>query len=244
MSLSVGICPNLTRDLEVYELHQYAESKQFLLYNTDILKLVLEYVVTGRDADEKTQNTKGFSEVCVLAHSMLHNQMQVWKEERAVYERILGEKNARGTEKLNCWDCKIGIIPSQLKRCSWLKVITFTENTICNEHLVNLPLSVETLSISANHLTDISALCNYPNLKEIYARCNNITFIPMDIGDKLTRLKWVDLLCNCIERVPESIAKLAHLQWFDVEENNVVEIPASLEGLAERGVLWYNNLVP
>lgn len=83
---------------------------------------------------------------------------------------------------------------------------------------------IRQLNISNHKMTDLpSSLKSLPNLKKIIANRNSFRSFPL-ILTQMPALEVVDLSCNFIQNIPESISQ-THLERIDLSDNRVKHIP-------------------
>lgn len=63
----------------------------------------------------------------------------------------------------------------------------------------------------------------------------------MNIISQLTQLRWLDLSCNNMEEMPESLIKLKQLNWLDLSNNKFTSLPKSLGQIEQLESLDLSN---
>ena len=100
--------------------------------------------------------------------------------------------------------------------------------------LPNLPkkCSVETLDLSANHLSEISHgfLSHFGNLTTLKLSKNNLKTLPAETGSQLTRLRFLDVCYNFLGTesepyIPQFILELPWLREITIKENGLKGFP-------------------
>jgi hypothetical protein len=132
-------------------------------------------------------------------------------------------------------------VPDSIRNMSEMKILRFNNNLIANApDWINTLTQLTELSFEFNHLTNIPDLRNLTNLIEAIFTGNQITDIPVWIGD-LRNLRNLHLSSNRIINLPSSIGDLSNLRILTLNFNMLSYIPDSIGNLSNLVVLCVDH---
>jgi hypothetical protein len=140
---------------------------------------------------------------------------------------------------------KIEIIPPQLRRLVHLKTLILNDNPLLHAQLRQLPalVSLESLHLSNTQRTISNipqGLDNLPNLKELDLSCNDLTIVP-DTIYKIRTLQRLNLSQNSLSEISNMIGDLEELLSLNLSRNKLLSLPNALCKLSKLKKLYANS---
>lgn len=140
---------------------------------------------------------------------------------------------------------KLEMLPPQLRRLVHLKTLILNDNPLLHAQLRQLPalVSLETLKLQNTQrtLTNIpQGLENLHNLKDIDLSCNGLTAIPETIY-KMKTLRRLNFSENCLTEILINIGDMDELVSLNLSRNKLLALPNALCKLSRLKTLYVNS---
>lgn len=137
--------------------------------------------------------------------------------------------------ELDCGYNKLKYLPDNLDIFKNLEVLSIEDNAI-----TELPRSIEDLiklkeiNASINDFKNDTIMDNIsylPNLQVLNCSCNMIEHLEFDPG--MTKLRFLDISCNEMDFIDESIQYLTNLEELDISNNRISFLTGSIGKLSK-----------
>jgi Leucine-rich repeat (LRR) protein len=140
---------------------------------------------------------------------------------------------------------KLEMLPPQLRRLVHLKTLILNDNPLMHAQLRQLPalVSLESLHLQNTQRTLANipqGLENLPHLKELDLSCNNLNIIP-DTVYKIKTLRRFNFSQNCASEISHLIGELDELITLNLSRNKLLILPNTLCKLYRLKKLYVNS---
>ena len=140
---------------------------------------------------------------------------------------------------------KLEMLPPQLRRLVHLKTLILNNNPLLHAQLRQLPalVSLEVLQLKNTQRTATNipqGLDNLHNLKDIDLSCNNLTAIPETIY-KIKSLRRLNFSENSLTELQLNIGDMDELVTLNLSRNKLLALPNSLCKLSRLKTLYVNS---
>jgi len=120
--------------------------------------------------------------------------------------------------------------PNSIFSLTQLRILKLSHNelTTVSNAFAAFQDTLEVLDLSENRLTNISDLKALTNLVSLSIGSNAIKILPEELFIHLTKLETLNLRCNRLESISESLGKLEKLTELNCENNKLSRLPDSI----------------